>query len=151
MRVVSFAIRRSYAYGALSRSRSASGASAASSAGRPARHYRETMGVIGVPFASQSFVQTSWIFVFAIPPILVCVFLGGYQPRTRRSLVRLGLAEAATGAFVGGCIVLRYFELAATDAIMGPFILLGVLGWPAAFLGAVGRVLHDSRRDAPVS
>jgi hypothetical protein len=30
-------------------------------------------------------------------------------------------------------------------------ILLGVLGWPAAFLGALGRILYDARREAAVS
>lgn len=109
------------------------------------------MGAIAIPFASQSFIETSWIFVFAIPPFLVGIFFGAYQPRTRRSLVRLGLAEVATGVFVGGCILLRHFELAATDGIVGPFILLGVLGWPAAFLGALGRILYDSRREAAFS
>ena len=114
-------------------------------------HYGETMDAIAIPFASQSFFETNWVFLFAIPPFLVGLFFGAYQPRTRRSLVRLGLAELATIAFVGGCMLLDALELVATDGIVGPFALLGILGWPAGFLGAAGRMRYDARRAAPVS
>jgi hypothetical protein len=109
------------------------------------------MDPVSIPFASQSFFETNWVFLFAIPPLLVGLFFGAYQPRTRRSLWRLGLAEAATALFVGACILLRAFEIVPTDGIWGPFALLGTLGWPAGFIGAAGRIVYDARRPAAVS
>jgi hypothetical protein len=107
------------------------------------------MGAFAVPFASESFIESSWVFVFAIPPVLVAAFFGGYRRRTRRSLVRIAIAEAVTLTVVGGFMLLQVY--AGRGALMAPpFIILGTLGWPAAFVGAAVRVARDASRTTVV-